>query len=408
MQLPLKLPQCKDMQPRANFRITPFTNKSGSESFRVTGTAPDGKRIRENFQTREEATGRRQELEIEGMNQKPEARLKQTKLSPEQIIDAEHAFSEIGTAEFTLVQAVKFYCENYRPPQVEVSLADAVSEFLRVKEAERARSETINNLRFRLNPFVNFQPKGKLTCNVVSDDIESFLDRDEGKPRGLRSKKNDHLALSNFFNWCVERKPSYCAATPIPKRKFKFDEAEPVIMPIGTVRRLMAVVAEYKDGLCVPYFALALFAGIRPNELRRLTWKHIDLKDGIVTIGASAAKTRSKRHVEFCRVEDQESNLLTWLLPYVVRKTPIAIGRFDFEKVKALANLNKWTPDILRHTAASHHLALLQHEGKTAAWLGNSPDIVQRHYRNLVKRKEAEEFWGIRPIDASRKIISMP
>ncbi len=47
------------------------------------------------------------------------------------------------------------------------------------------------------------------------------------------------------------------------------------------------------------------------------------------------------------------------------------------------------------HPAISTHLAYFQHEGKTATWAGNSPDIIQRHYKGLVKPGDAKEFWAI-------------
>ena len=59
--------------------------------------------------------------------------------------------------------------------------------------------------------------------------------------------------------------------------------------------------------------------------------------------------------------------------------------------------LKPWTPDILRHTGISNHLADFQNEGKTAAWAGNSPDIIQRHYKGLVKQADAKEFWKLTP-----------
>jgi len=55
----------------------------------------------------------------------------------------------------------------------------------------------------------------------------------------------------------------------------------------------------------------------------------------------------------------------------------------------------EWTPDIMRHTAISYHLAKHEHEGKTAAWAGNSPDIIQKHYKGLVKPKHATWFWQL-------------
>jgi hypothetical protein len=64
----------------------------------------------------------------------------------------------------------------------------------------------------------------------------------------------------------------------------------------------------------------------------------------------------------------------------------------------------------MRHTGISHHLAQHQHEGKTATWAGNSPDVIQKHYKGLVKAKDAKEFWAIAPKaakPAKGKIIPM-
>jgi hypothetical protein len=86
--------------------------------------------------------------------------------------------------------------------------------------------------------------------------------------------------------------------------------------------------------------------------------------------------------------------------------------RRDFDAVKRAAGwgsekkkLTPWTQDIMRHTAISNHLAYFQHEGKTAAWAGNSPDIIQRHYKGLVKQADAVAFWGIAPV--KRKVVRL-
>ena len=76
--------------------------------------------------------------------------------------------------------------------------------------------------------------------------------------------------------------------------------------------------------------------------------------------------------------------------------------------MKAGAGISEWTQDIMRHTAISNHLAFHEHEGRTASRAGNSPDIVQRHYKGLIKRQDAEAFWSISPVDASEKIVTLP
>jgi hypothetical protein len=62
-----------------------------------------------------------------------------------------------------------------------------------------------------------------------------------------------------------------------------------------------------------------------------------------------------------------------------------------------MPDLKPWTADVMRHTGISNHLAEHQHEGKTATWAGNSPDVIQRHYKGLVSRKDAKAFWAIAP-----------
>ncbi len=57
------------------------------------------------------------------------------------------------------------------------------------------------------------------------------------------------------------------------------------------------------------------------------------------------------------------------------------------------------------HPAFTTHSAYLQHEGKTATWAGNSPAIIQRHYKGLVKVGDTQDFWSITPESMENKII---
>ena len=132
-----------------------------------------------------------------------------------------------------------------------------------------------------------------------------------------------------------------------------------------------------------------------------------------ITLGARIAKLRAKRIVEM------SDNLVEWLAPHALRQTPLvgANWRRDFDTVKALAgyggrseeqpDLKPWTVDVLRHTAISHHYAAHQHEGKTASWAGNSPDMIHKHYKGLVKASDAAAFWQLTHASATGKIVRM-
>lgn len=63
---------------------------------------------------------------------------------------------------------------------------------------------------------------------------------------------------------------------------------------------------------------------------------------------------------------------------------------------KAL-HYGEWPKDVTRHTCATYWLAATNDINLVSRMLGNSPEILRRHYLELVKREQAEEFWAIAP-----------
>ncbi len=62
----------------------------------------------------------------------------------------------------------------------------------------------------------------------------------------------------------------------------------------------------------------------------------------------------------------------------------------------------------MRHTAISMYLAKHQHEGEAATWAGNSPNVIHRHYKGLVKEADATEFWNITPVTVKSDVVQFP
>lgn len=62
-------------------------------------------------------------------------------------------------------------------------------------------------------------------------------------------------------------------------------------------------------------------------------------------------------------------------------------------KLRAIMGWKVWPKDILRHTCASHWLAVVPDAQRIALQLGNSPAILLRHYRSIVTKEDAEKFW---------------
>lgn len=74
----------------------------------------------------------------------------------------------------------------------------------------------------------------------------------------------------------------------------------------------------------------------------------------------------------------------------------------DREKAGLLEN---WPNNALRHSFGSYHLAQFKDAAALALQMGNSPSMIFKHYRELVKPKDAERYWGIGPEGGDQKVI---
>lgn len=399
---------------RGIFRIVEFTNPSGATSYRVTGWTVAGERIRENYKTHDEALARKQALEIQATNTETAGRMLFTRLTPEHLKDAEVAIADLA-GKASLATVARFWLDNYKDPLTPKPLSDAYAEFLAAKRAENCREDTIRNLRTRVGHLVT-SCKGKLVSEILPDHLQPVIWRPDTGPR---NQHNERRALANFFNWAVTK--GYCQSNPVDKvGAINLDEKEPQILTLAEVQKMLEAARTHKDGQLLPYVALGLFCAIRPRELSRLTWADIDLKDGAVTIGAHIAKLRGRRTVEISK------NAVEWLTPHALKRTPIKGPNWqkEFDKVKETAGyvtprrmeqlkkqgkdtkgLKVWDQDLLRHTGISHHLAFHQHEGQTADWAGNSPTMIHKHYKGLVRANEAKAFWAIPPEGERGKVV---
>jgi integrase len=245
----------------------------------------------------------------------------------------------------------------------------------------------------------------KLVSDIQRTHAEAFILRAAIDPV---TSRNDFLALHNFFNWAISQ--GYCDLNPVkgvelPQRD---EDKLPQILTAEEVRLFLETAVTFRNGKLIPYLVLATLAAIRPTEVSRLTWDDIDLEAKLVML--RKGKLRQRRVVEL------SENAVEWLLSHAQNRTPIQSKNWRQEldilremcgfrgpmtpkalRAKERDDLKAWGHDVLRHTGISNHLAFYENEGKTAAWAGNSPVMVHKHYKGLVTRKDAEQFWNIYP-----------
>jgi integrase len=145
----------------------------------------------------------------------------------------------------------------------------------------------------------------------------------------------------------------------------------------------------------LPFVALGAFAGLRSAEIERLGWKDLDLAGGYIHVAADKAKTRSRRLVPIL------PNLAQWLAPYAQRQGKVwNLTSNDLQDARA-ATVEKsktaWKDNACRHSFISYRLAELQDVNKVSLEAGNSPAIVFKHYRELVKPDAAKVWFAVSP-----------
>jgi integrase len=141
---------------------------------------------------------------------------------------------------------------------------------------------------------------------------------------------------------------------------------------------------------------------LRRAEIERLIWSEVDFDAGVIEVKASKAKTASRRLVTI------QSNLREWLAPYrtcIGRVCPVNLQRKINEDRERAELRAEWPQNALRHSFGSYHLAQFNDAAKLALEMGNSPATIFRHYRQLVKPKQAERYWKIAPAAAGKKVI---
>src|SRR5947207_13985612 len=154
-----------------------------------------------------------------------------------------------------------------------------------------------------------------------------------------------------------------------------------------------------------PYVSIVAFAGLRRAELERLDWSDVHFDSDLIEVTAEKAKTARRR---FVRVQP---NLREWLLPVRKRKGAVVCDNFrkQFDAAREAAKIAEWPDNALRHSFASYHLAHFKDAAALALEMGHTDSgMIFDHYRELVKPKEAERFWTIRPAVAEKgKIVPL-
>lgn len=275
------------------------------------------------------------------------------------------------------------------PPQlVSVTLGSAIEVLLVAKTGANCRPRYLKSLRCYLGQFARGRQATPIT-EITIDIIERWF---AGRNEALTTRVGSAGRLWSLFSFAERR--GWIVINPMRRLEpIRIDRKPPKILSVEQAQQLMEF-AMYREPRSLAFFALALFAGVRPQELEGVTWQNVGAVT--VTIDAAASKVRKRRIVHL------HENTVEWinfaretgaLLPYQMNFRTNTLRK----AAKHLGFPSGWEQDILRHSAASYWMAASGDATFVSRNLGNSPEILLTHYLQLVTAESAAAFWSIRP-----------
>ncbi len=270
-----------------------------------------------------------------------------------------------------------------------VGIGDAIKSLLMAKQISNCRPRYIQSLGQCLRMFA----RGREDRTLDSFDVFSIEAWLAERTESLTTRVGNIGRLSALFSFAVRR--GWISQNPCCLlERVRLEPARPKILTPDEVERLMRWVQFQKPSV-MAYVALALFVGVRPEETEKLDWSAFDESGKILVVDACVSKVRHRRIAEL------HPSACEWLRAARSSQSVLPMHRMTrrrmLREARAVLGFESWPQDVLRHSAASYMMATYRDAGRVADWLGNSPSILLRHYRELVTAESALAFWNIRP-----------
>ena len=230
----------------------------------------------------------------------------------------------------------------------EMSLAEGFALYLKSKQ--HLRPDSIRDIRCIGNRLLRTNPElGKRNFSELSvAECEEWLNAAfHTNPQFNKAR----AMLHGLFEFALRRE--WCDKNPIKRiERKKVIEREILPLKLAETRRLIKT-AQLESPSCGVVAALLVYTGIRPREVRRLTWRDIDTEEKTITVRSQCSKTGGVRQVEIPPV------LNRFLITHKSENTS-HICPTDWQcrwrKIRDNSGFRgRWIQDILRHTYASFH-----------------------------------------------------
>ena len=317
--------------------------------------------------------------------------------------------SQVSKYGATLEQVVADFVERMKKAEASMSMGRAVEMyFSECGKSLKSSSWKSYNLVLR-NHFKQLHENN--LAEITSEQLAEIL----GKYKSPAEMAN----LSSFWNWACEPQRGFAKLETLtilkPKKRRKADrkkKAKITTLTPEEVETLLHTAWGENKAVCMS-LAIAIFAGVRMEELKQLELCHIT-QDHIV-IPESIAKTSSARHTPICPAlrawidacdekRDSSEKVVSgaWAAEY---KRVRRLAGWDVQAARIPAETPEptrgaWDRNCMRHTCATVAIRTGKQIRDLEFEFGHNEgsQMLRQHYvNNLYKKADAEKILTITP-----------
>jgi integrase len=336
-------------------------------------------------------------------------------------------------------------------PQMVKEVSD---EMIRLKRADKLSERYLTQLNYDLKHFAD-----RFHCRlegVSGAEVDAWLRTFKVGPR---TRNNLRRSVQSLFNFGIAWKylsKDHDEMDAVPLAKVNGGEIQ-----IFTPKEMTKLLA-YANKPIIPSLTIGAFAGIRHAEIQLLDWSNVHFDASIIEIRAANAKTASRRTVPMtdnlrasllkhrkaaepaCIYLDMVSEIIS--LVGTINKARRAawakaegvsgeqLNKAEEQAGKALAEAKAgqrkqrhkgevpagaetahiegrpafdWKHNALRHSFISYRVADIQNVAQVALEAGNNPQMIFKHYRELMRPADAKTWFSIAP-GSNGNVIQLP
>lgn len=301
---------------------------------------------------------------------------------------SEYLSCQARLGKVSITEAVEFYLRHnaHDDPRTVVDVASDLLEVLTLGNRSQAH---LDRVYFNAINLSEAYP-GPL-ARITTSELNSFLAR-VPNPVTRNARRRDLIQLWNHAKTLGVLPLHQPTAAENTVQAVEPPKDPETVSPETLATFLHTAFAH--DKRFVSFLVLGGFCGIRTAEIRRLRWS--DIANGHVILSSAITKTRRRRVVpippnaalwlERCRPKTGNPKVLPLLPHNMMRRL-----RTDHP------DLPETPKNFLRHTAATMLLASGMPIHEVASRLGNSPSVLESHYKGLATKEDADRYFSIEP-----------